>query len=175
MLQSPSSSDWLRRYRLSLAVFVTGLVLSGVTAFPLVLEMNLVLRVLGIDPNAPPPELNPLHQWLLTVRNGLVDTQSKYPWMAYGTDWLAFGHLAIAVFFIPAWKDPQRSLGLLHSGMIACIGVIPLALMCGSIREIPFGWRLIDCSFGILGIVPLLYCRHCLRHLEQESGSTAAG
>ena len=40
--------------------------------------------------------------------------------------------------------------------MTACVGVIPLALLAGEIRGIPFGWRLIDCAFGVVGIVPLL-------------------
>lgn len=39
--------------------------------------------------------------------------------------------------------------------MIACAGIIPLALICGAIRGIPFYWRLIDCAFGVFGIIPL--------------------
>ncbi len=45
--------------------------------------------------------------------------------------------------------------------------VIPLALICGPIRGIPFYWRLIDCSFGVVGFVPLWVCqRHTLRLQE---------
>ncbi len=43
-------------------------------------------------------------------------------------------------------------------GMIACIAIVPLALICGGICGIPFYWRLVDCSFGVLGIVPLDSC-----------------
>jgi hypothetical protein len=43
--------------------------------------------------------------------------------------------------------------------MIACLLIIPFALVVGSFREIPFGWRLIDCSFGIFGLIPLNICR----------------
>ena len=39
------------------------------------------------------------------------------------------------------------------------------ALLCGPLRGIPFGWRLIDCSFGVLGAVPLLYCLRLTRRL----------
>ena len=39
--------------------------------------------------------------------------------------------------------------------MIACILVIPWALIFGPVRGIPFFWRLIDCSFGVVGIIPL--------------------
>jgi hypothetical protein len=31
------------------------------------------------------------------------------PFLAYGTDWLAFAHLAIAVVFIGPWINPVRS------------------------------------------------------------------
>src|SRR5512133_1689351 len=31
-------------------------------------------------------------------------------------------------------------------------------LICGSLRGIPVCWRLINCSFGVLGAMPLLYC-----------------
>ena len=39
--------------------------------------------------------------------------------------------------------------------MIACALVIPAALIMGAIRNIPIWWRLIDCAFGVVGIVPL--------------------
>jgi hypothetical protein len=58
-------------------------------------------------------------------------------------------------------------------GIIACLGVIPLALIAGAIRQIPFYWRLIDCSFGILGIIPLMLVRKdtiILQTLEVNAG-----
>jgi hypothetical protein len=51
--------------------------------------------------------------------------------------------------------------------MIACVLVLPLALICGPIRGIPFGWRLIDCCFGIFGILPLWLCWRDIRALER--------
>jgi hypothetical protein len=56
--------------------------------------------------------------------------------------------------------------------MIACVLIIPLALICGPIRGIPFGWQLIDCSFGIVGIVPLWLCRRYINELEAREGVT---
>jgi hypothetical protein len=35
--------------------------------------------------------------------------------------------------------------------MIACAGIVPLALICGHLRGIPFWWQLADMSFGIVG------------------------
>ena len=102
--------------------------------------------------------LSPLDRWLVVVRDGLAVSYARYPWLAYGTDWLAFAHIILAVFFIGPFRDPVRNVWVLHAGIIACVLVIPLALVCGGIRGIPLGWRLIDCSFGVFGVVPLIYC-----------------
>lgn len=86
-------------------------------------------------------------------------TYAHYPWVAYGTDWLAFAHLALAVLFIGPWRDPVRNIWVIEFGLLACLGVLPLALICGPIRGIPFYWRLIDCSFGVLAFLPLWLAR----------------
>jgi len=143
----------LRRIRVVVAVFIAGLVVSGLTAFPLRHEVDLLAAGLGADATAP---AGTLRGWTALVQRGLTATERDFPFLAYGTDWLAFGHLVIALFFIGVWRDPVRNVWLLHAGLLACVGVIPLALICGAIRGIPFYWRLIDCSFG-LGGAPLLW------------------
>ena len=55
--------------------------------------------------------------------------------------------------------------------MIACGGVIPLAMICGLLRGIPLYWRFIDCSFSILGVIPLIYCLRLLPRIEAERSS----
>jgi hypothetical protein len=40
-------------------------------------------------------------------------------------------------------------------GLIACVLVIPFAFVAGAFRDIPYGWRLIDCSFGVFGFLLL--------------------
>lgn len=161
----------LTRVRFWIGVFIIGLVLSGVTAFPLVWEINLLARLLQIDPNVPPDVYTGLRFWIAFVRQGVTETDRAYPFMAYGTDWLAFGHLIIALFFVGPLRDPKRNVWCLHVGLIACALVFPLALICGPLRGIPFYWRLIDCSFGILGAVPLLLA---LRLLSQIKSSDVA-
>lgn len=89
--------------------------------------------------------------------------------MSYGTDWLAFAHIVIAVVFIGPLKDPVRNVWVIQFGMIACILIIPLALICGPIRQIPFYWQLIDCSFGVIGIIPLYKCYQLIRRLENQT------
>ncbi len=138
----------MRRIRLLIALFIAGLVVSGLTAFPLLMEVNLLCRFLDGNHSG-------VASWILRVREGLAVTYAHYPFMAYGTDWLAFGHLTIALFFIGPLIDPVRNIWVLRAGLIACAAVIPLALLCGSLRGIPFYWRLIDCSFGIVGAIPL--------------------
>jgi hypothetical protein len=148
----------LLRYRLVLGAFIVGLVLSGVTAFPLLHELDLLARMLGIPADAQPSSLSGLAFWIATVRDGLRATHAAYPWMAYGTDWLAYGHIIIALFFVGPWREPVANAWVLKVGLVACGGVILLAMICGPIRGIPFYWRLIDCSFGVFGALPLLYC-----------------
>jgi hypothetical protein len=106
--------------------------------------------------------------WIERVYQALSDTNARYPFLAYGTDWLAFAHLVIAVAFIGPYIDPVRNKWIITFGLIACAGVIPLALIAGPIRGIPFPWRLIDCSFGILGCIPLLRCRRLILDLERN-------
>lgn len=53
-------------------------------------------------------------------------------------------------------------------GLIACALVIPYALIFGAGRGIPFWWRLVDCSFGAFGAVPLRLCRRWTLELERQ-------
>jgi hypothetical protein len=164
----------LRRIRVWLALFIAGLVLSGVTAFPLERELQFVNSLLGVAPQ--PAIAEPaLHTWLRRVYTGLADTNRRYPFLAYGTDWLAFAHLVIAIAFIGPLRDPVRNLWVLHFGVIACAGVLPLALIAGPIRGIPLYWRLINCSFGVFGAVPLLFCLRYTHRLEQMTQERTAG
>ena len=155
-----SPRELTRRIRALLAVFIAGLVLSGLTAFPLLHELDLLTALLG-------PPHGAMSWWIHHVRTALAETYRVWPFLGYGTDWLAFGHLVIALFFIGPLRDPVRNVWVINAGLIACAGVIPLALICGGIRGIPFSWRLIDCSFGVLGAVPLWWVRRMIGELEK--------
>lgn len=160
--------DHLRRIRVWIVIFVLGLVLSGITAFPIETELNGLLKILHAKLVEPIGVSTGLLPWIERVTKAIDETSSHYPFLAYGTDWLAFAHLVIAVAFIGPYRDPVRNCWVITFGLIACAGVIPLALIAGYVRHIPFGWRLIDCSFGILGVIPLLLCRRLIGKLEQE-------
>lgn len=149
----------LRRVRFWLGVFIAGLLASGLTAFPLGLETSLLRRM--VEGSSLAAAVPGLLEWIVRVQEGLAETYRAYPFIAYGTDWLAFAHIVLAIAFIGPWRDPVRNRWVIQFGFIACALVVPLALLCGPLRGIPWGWRLVDCSFGILGAVPLaLAWRH---------------
>ena len=174
-MQNPSTGEninkenvLLRKIRIVLGLFIVALILSGLTAFPLQRELDLVAAARGLAHVAPADAANSFDRWILTVREGLRETYTRHPWLAYGTDWLAFAHIVIAVFFIGPIIDPVRNVWVLKAGVIACFLVVPLALVCGAIRGIPWGWRLIDCSFGVFGVLPLWYCLRLTGALERD-------
>jgi succinate-acetate transporter protein len=121
-----------------LAIFIAGLLISGLTAFPLSWELG-ILKSIVSHPALPLSALLPdLVSWITFVNTGLQDTYSAYAFMAYGTDWLAFAHIVIAVAFIGPWRDPVRNIWVIEFGMIACGLILPLALIAGPLRGIPF-------------------------------------
>ena len=150
-------SSIICRIRFLLWVFIIGLVISGVTAIPLESELRFLTHWTG---GASGPG-----RWFLEIRDALIETNAKYPFIAYGTDWLAFAHFVIAIAFIGPLRDPEKNIWVIEFGMIACGLVVPFALVMGGIRAIPFGWRLIDCSFGAFGIIPLWLCRRQIQAL----------
>ena len=155
-----------RRIRAWLVLFMAGLVLSGLTALPLEKELAVLARMLGFSPAPASAPESALHAWLGKVYAALVDTNRRHPFLAYGTDWLAFGHLVIAVAFIGPVRDPVRNKWVVTFGLVACAAVVPMALIAGQVRGIPVWWRLIDCGFGVFGSIPLIISRRAIRRLE---------
>jgi hypothetical protein len=161
----PNKRITLLKCRWVLGFFMFALVMSGLTAFPLERELELLTSMRGLN-QVSPLDAHGLDRWLLVVRDGLRESYGKFPWLAYGTDWLAFAHVVLAIFFIGPFIDPVRNVWVLKAGVIACVLVIPVAMGCGYVRQIPFGWRLIDCSFGVFGVVPLVYCLRLTKELD---------
>jgi hypothetical protein len=152
----------LRAIRLWLSFFILALVLSGLTAFPLEHETGWLASFLHAHPIVP----SAIIFWITKVSDALRDTGLRYSFFAYGTDWLAFAHLVLAIVFLGPLRDPVRNKWVLQFGVIACICVVFLALIAGPIRGIPFFWRLIDCSFGVFGAIPLLVCLRLVNRLQ---------
>jgi hypothetical protein len=150
-------------------LFIVGLVVSGATAIPLQWELDVLVKLFGLYGQTSATTTSELGRWLLTAREALQDVSAKHPLLFYGTDWLAFGHFVIALSFLGALRDPVRNRWLFDFGLIACVLVIPYASMFGALRGIPFWWRLIDCSFGVFGFLPLWFCRKWTRELEVKA------
>lgn len=158
-----------RRIRFGIAVLAIGLVLSGATAIPLETEVTWLVRATGARGWVETPALIPAPAWavwLVKVEAALGEMNREYPFLGYGGDWLAFGHFVLALAFVGAWRDPVRNRWLFDFGLMACALVIPYALVSGQLRGIPGWWRLVDCSFGVLGAIPLWLCRRGARELE---------
>lgn len=152
----------VRRVRFWLCVVIVGLVASGVTAFPLGAEtrwLNGIVRDAAWAPRF-------ARDWIAFVTEGIGTTNDRYPFLAYGTDWLAFAHLMIAVAFVGPLREPVRNKWVVQWGAWCCAGIVPLALICGPIRGIPFWWTLIDLSFAAGAIVPLWLALRAIQQLE---------
>jgi hypothetical protein len=81
---------------------------------------------------------------------------------------LAFAHLVIALAFWGPLRDPVRNVWVVRFGILACAGIVPLALICGPVRGIPWFWSCVDLSFAVLGVVPLVFAYRHIRVLERQ-------
>lgn len=154
------ASKLLSKIRTMLIFFIVALVLSGITAFPLYSELQFAANHGFMNPDTM------TGRWLGKVWNAVRATNEQYAMLFYGFDWLAFAHLVIATAFIGPYKDPVRNKWVIQWAMIACVGVIPLALIAGPIRGIPWFHLVIDCLFGVLGLIPLLLIQRWINQLE---------
>ncbi|MBA4053446.1 MAG: hypothetical protein C0490_01920 [Marivirga sp.] len=146
-------------------IFVILLLLSGITAFPIESELaisNEWVEKLYVS--------NDFANWLRIAYQGVRETNSKYPFISYGTDWLAFAHLVIAVAFIGPLRNPVKNIWVVEFGIISCLAIFPFAFICGSIRGIPVYWQLVDCSFGFFGGILLWICRVKIVQLARPAG-----
>ena len=142
-----------------IVLFIVGLVLSGVTAFPIEKELAIANSNISSFPEF-------LQHWISDVYFAVKTTNKNYPYLSYGTDWLAFAHLVIAVAFIGPLRDPVKNIWVIQFGMISCIMIFPLAFIAGPIRGIPFYWQIIDSSFGVFGFALLYLCYTTILKLE---------
>ena len=151
-------ATYLKKIRFLLVIFISGLVLSGLTAFPIQTQLEWLLPCFN--------ETSLMGGWLYKTYEGVSYINTNYPFLSYGTDWLGFAHLMIAIVFLGAIKDPVKNIWVIQFGMISCVAVFPQAFIAGGIRGIPLFWQLIDCSFGAVGIIPLLIAYRLTRKLE---------
>ncbi len=143
--------NWLR-------FFIVCLFISGATAIPIEQELTYVVNHFPFEGS--------IRGWFEEVLVGIKRTSENYPFLFYGFDWLAFAHFLFAILFIGPLRDPVKNKWIIEFGIIACILIIPFALIMGGFRGMPFWWRLIDCSFGVIGLIPLIICLKNIKRLE---------
>ena len=157
---TPLAQHQLRKVRLLILLFIIGLVLSGITAMPVQTQLDIAAKCFGVENLTPPAtDHSAFIQWLVKVRAEVTRLNVQAPYIFYGFDWLAFGHISVAIAFIWAYRDPIQHRFLFNYGLVLCALIPPWAILTGTIRGIPGWWMLIDCSFAILGSIPLLLCK----------------
>jgi hypothetical protein len=147
----------VRSVRRLLLFFMIVLFLSGLTAIPIEAELAFLLKIFSSPTQ--------LHYWLEKVLSAYKNLNHDTPFLLYGYNWLAFAHFILAILFIGPYCDPIKNIWVIQFGLIACVLIFPLAFIAGALRGIPIGWRLIDCSFGVLGFLPLWICYRKTRQL----------
>ena len=157
-----------KRIRLLITFYITVLTVAGITAIPLEWEIRILKLIFGSGTwmAAIWPAFS---RWIEFVFSGINTTAQAYPFMLYGTDWLAFAHIVIAVAFIGPLRDPVKNIWVIEFGMIACILIIPWGIVFGIMRGIPPFWSLVDFSFGIFGFIPLKITRDYILRLSTSS------
>ena len=157
-----------RRIRFLIGFFMCALAASGLTAIPLEWELKLLMPF--VEKNSQLGTIYPaVSEWIERINDGVQNGYGKYPFLAYGTDWLAFGHVVIALAFIGPLRDPIKNIWVVEFGILACLLAMPWTLMFGVIRDIPFFWQLADMSFGVFGIIPLWLARTDILRLQRTN------
>jgi len=158
---SSERSTLLKRQIRGWIVFVGfAIIISGVTAFPMETELKWLQQYRDQMPAD-------VDQWLKQVFEGIRETNQKYPFLAYGYDWLAFAHIVIAISLFGPFRDPVKNVWIIEWNMICCVLVFPLALIAGPSRHIPFFHQVVDCSFGLIGLIPLIVIRKKINEMER--------
>lgn len=142
--------------RLILA-FIVCLFISGLTAIPVEPQLEFLLNVL--------PQKGSFYYWIQKVLTAYQEVDKTAPFLLYGYDWLAFAHFVLAILFIGPYRNPLRNIWVIEFGLIACVLVIPYAFVAGYFRGISIGWRIIDCSFGVVGFGVLWVCYQQLKYI----------
>jgi hypothetical protein len=157
------NTDLLRkRIRYCTIFFIAALWSSGLTAVPLEWGTQW-LSDLTLDWSGP------WHAWAEGAAIAIADVGGKYPFLFYGTDWLAFAHIVIGLAFVGVLRDPVRNKWVVEWGLWSCALVVVLAFAWAPVRGIPFFWRCVDAAFGIIGAIPLYIVLRDINRLEARS------
>jgi hypothetical protein len=156
---NPEIKSLKTQIRMWLLFFMAALVISGATAIPVEEELSFALKLL--------PASGALSLLFAKVIATVHATHQSFPFLLYGYDWLAFAHFVITIAFIGPFINPVKNIWVIEFGIIACMLIIPFAFIMAGYRGLPYWWSFIDASFGIVGMMPLWFCRNKIRKLEK--------
>ena len=106
---NPSETALKKRIRILLVLFMIAMVVNGLTASPAETELTWLLNHPALVPGF-------MKEFLENILLGLQQTNSLYPQLAYGYDWLAFAHVIIAIAFIGPYRDPVKNIWIIEWG-----------------------------------------------------------
>jgi len=152
-----------KKIKMVIVITIIGLLLNGLSAVPLKTELNILLSKPGALPKF-------LQDWWLYVNKGVTETTTKYPFMRYGFDWLAFAHLLIAIAFLGPLKDPVKNQWIIIWGIIASALSVLMAFGWERMRDIPVWWSCIDAAIAIAAFIILLLCNRWIEQLKNLKG-----
>jgi hypothetical protein len=154
----------LGRVKLMLGIVAFGLFVSGVTVWPAVWELKTAVHLVWGDG----PPTSTIHGFVVRSIAALVDVDSRYPFLLYAHDWLAFAHVMLAILFAGAARDPVRNVWIVQCGLIMCALVPVLAGICIPLRGIPMVWFWIDAAFAPGAALPLWIALRGIRRIEKQ-------
>ena len=146
-----------------LGIVVFGLIVSAVTIWPAITELELGVKFFWGDG----PADGGVHAFVLEVIETLKIMNKEYPYMLYAHDWLAFAHIVLGILFAGAIKDPVRNKWIVQCGLIMCALVPVLAGICIPLRGLPLTWFWIDFAFAPAAALPLLIALRDIRAAEK--------
>ncbi len=159
------SPPTLIRARGMLILIAVGLFFFGVTVWPAVWELKFAVQTVWGESSP----TGAIHGFLLKVIEALESTESNYPFLLYGYDWLVFAHLMLAILFAGAARNPIRNIWIVQFGLIMCALIPILAVICIPLRGIPFAWFWIDFAFAPGAAFPLYIALRNIKRAEKAS------
>jgi hypothetical protein len=157
-----STTRDLRFIRRWTIFFMFALIVSGLTAVPLEPGTRWLAEITTTWSG-------PWHAWAQQAADAIADIAAHHYFLFYGTDWLAFAHIVIALAFAGVLRDPVRNKWIVQWGLISCALVPVLAFAWAPVRGIPFFWRCVDASFGVVGAVPLWAVLKRIERMERAA------
>jgi len=155
----------LFRVRVYLSVVLVGILFSCQMILFVEPEIQWIDKAIGQSPFVV-QHFPQLSDWIGVLRVSVTETYQKYPVMAYCMDWLAFAHVFIAVALLGAIRNPVQNVWVVKTALITTLLMIPFTFISGGIRGIPCYWLLLDSSFAMIAILPLVLALRGIKRLR---------